>query len=324
MSVITDTWRQLVRRRLWPVALLLLGALVAVPVLLAKSPAPVAPPAPVAEASSADDGLAEPVVTTASTDPAATGRRHVLGTRKDPFKPAPAPKKKHSGTSTATTARTAGGSGGSGSSGGGGQLTSLPGGSSSNGGGGSSTPSTPSTTTPPSTSTPATPPSTAPAKPKKKTYPLWSVKVRFGDANSGTLEATRINKLDPLPDPEAPVVIYLGPGPDKRSAVFLVDASVTPEGDATCKPYDANCERIVMRKGDTEFFDVKDETGNVTATYELDLVDMVTKSKPKASATRAHRAGRAVRHALKADGGASVARAAGQLARVVAVLQPSL
>ena len=40
MTLITDTWRQLVERRLWPIALLLLAALVAVPVLLASNPAP--------------------------------------------------------------------------------------------------------------------------------------------------------------------------------------------------------------------------------------------------------------------------------------------
>ena len=39
MNVVTTIWRQLVRRRLWPVAVLLLAALVAVPVLLAREPA---------------------------------------------------------------------------------------------------------------------------------------------------------------------------------------------------------------------------------------------------------------------------------------------
>ena len=42
MSLITDTWHQLVQRRLLPVAVLLLAALVAVPLLLAKDPEPVA------------------------------------------------------------------------------------------------------------------------------------------------------------------------------------------------------------------------------------------------------------------------------------------
>ena len=48
MNLINDTFRGLVRKKLWPVALLLVAALVAVPVLLAKDPeTPVAtaPPA---------------------------------------------------------------------------------------------------------------------------------------------------------------------------------------------------------------------------------------------------------------------------------------
>src|SRR3712207_621560 len=40
MNVITDTLRQIVRRKLWPVALVLLGALAAVPLVLAKEPEP--------------------------------------------------------------------------------------------------------------------------------------------------------------------------------------------------------------------------------------------------------------------------------------------
>ena len=46
MNVITDTLRGLVRRKLWPVALLLVGALVAVPLMLAKDPEPWRSPRP--------------------------------------------------------------------------------------------------------------------------------------------------------------------------------------------------------------------------------------------------------------------------------------
>ena len=38
MNTITEPLRALVRRKLWPVALLLVAALVAVPMLLAKQP----------------------------------------------------------------------------------------------------------------------------------------------------------------------------------------------------------------------------------------------------------------------------------------------
>ena len=49
MSVVTSTWHQLVHRRLWPVAVVLLVALVAIPVVLARDPegAEVPAPAPV-------------------------------------------------------------------------------------------------------------------------------------------------------------------------------------------------------------------------------------------------------------------------------------
>ena len=38
MSILRNVWADLVGKRLWPVALLLVGALVAVPVLLGGSP----------------------------------------------------------------------------------------------------------------------------------------------------------------------------------------------------------------------------------------------------------------------------------------------
>ena len=98
MNVLTTTWRQLVRRRLWPVAILLVAALAAVPVLLSREPAPVTPPeqpaaAPASQTAKADEALAEPVVAKASAEDRSR-RRRVLGVRKDPSTPAAA-KKKH-------------------------------------------------------------------------------------------------------------------------------------------------------------------------------------------------------------------------------------
>ena len=46
MNLITDPLRSLVQRKLWPVALLLVGALVAVPVVLSKPPTTVPAAAP--------------------------------------------------------------------------------------------------------------------------------------------------------------------------------------------------------------------------------------------------------------------------------------
>ena len=85
MTVFKDIWRFLVQRKLWPVALLLVAAAVAVPKLLAKEPA--APAASVAAAKSGDSTLAtEPIVALAS-DGDRAARRKVLGSPKNPFKP---------------------------------------------------------------------------------------------------------------------------------------------------------------------------------------------------------------------------------------------
>ena len=95
MNAVTNTWRQLVRRRLWPVALLLVAALVAVPV--AARPRARAAPEPLAPArrstTEADDTIAEPVVAEVAAEDRSR-RRRVLGVRKDPFEPAPVKKAK--------------------------------------------------------------------------------------------------------------------------------------------------------------------------------------------------------------------------------------
>jgi hypothetical protein len=93
MNAVTNTWRQLVRSKLWPVAVLLLAALVAVPFLLAREPQAPEPLAPLPVASEAGDSIAEPVVAKVSTEDR-DRRRRVLGVRKDPFRPAPVKKSK--------------------------------------------------------------------------------------------------------------------------------------------------------------------------------------------------------------------------------------
>lgn len=249
MNVVTTTWQQLVRRRLWPVALLLVVALAAVPFVLASEPAPVAPPADPAPVVSGDDSLAEPIVAKVAAEDR-TRRRRVLGARKDPFEPAPAPKKKKQAKQASSGKQDAAPTTESKSS----APTTTSGGS---GGGGGST-------------VPSTPPSTEPSPPKA---PAGSVVVRFGDAESDDLPSGRLTKLLPLPDDEDPLLVYMGLTKDGKKAKFLVDASLTPTGDGTCKPHPASCETILLSRGETEFFDVIDpETGEPTAQYQLDVV----------------------------------------------------
>jgi hypothetical protein len=259
MNVLSTTWHQLVRRRLWPVAVLLVAALAAIPVLLSRDPAPVAAPAAPSADSTAkvSDSLANPVID-AATPEERSRRRRVLGIRKDPFTPYAVKHPKKVKKLKAAIAP---------------KVPVV------------KAPSTPKPSTSPSTSPSASPPSTpgvtaptTPAKPKPKQYAKGSLIVRFGDATSDALPRFNVPKLAALPQGTAdadPLLVYMGLTKDRKKAIFLVDASLDPTGDGDCKPHPSSCETIQLAKGETEFFDViDDETGDVTAQYELDLVDI--------------------------------------------------
>ena len=287
MNPLETVWRPLVQRRLLPVAVLLIAALVAIPVVLAKDSEPVAPaaPAPVAagdEALTAAAPTGEPVVSLV-TDGERTKRRRVLGARKNPFEPARAPR----ATPTRETVTTA-------------QQAQAPAGETPAGTGGSApaggTGGTPTVPTPLATG--------APPEPPKPSYELYSLTVRFGDSSAESLEKLNLARLKPLPSAEDPILVYLGIRRNGETAVFMVDANVVPRGDGTCRPSPADCETIHLREGHTELFDVTDAAGTVTAQYQLDLLDVkrrTTASAAKAKAVRA-RASKAGRRALRARG----------------------
>jgi hypothetical protein len=250
MSVINDTWRFLVGRRLWPVAILLVALAAAVPMLLSKDPAPAPAEAPTAAVKADKDAvLAEDPIVTQASDGDRSGRRQVLGSRKDPFKPkvtpTPTPKPE-----TAATKEP-----GSGAS------TDSPGAAA-----GGDTPST--------GASPA-PDTTTPVRPKKKEYELYELSVRFGNS-TGSLARKRVKRLEALPSNSNPVLIYLGVMDDKKTAVFLLDSGVVAEGDGECKPSRTQCETVHIRQGETEFFDIPNASGDPnagsSAQYELDVL----------------------------------------------------
>jgi hypothetical protein len=287
MSVLSTTWRELVRRRLLPVALLLVAALAAIPFLLAREPEPVTPPVTAAPASQKPTAAsAEPIVSLVE-DGERTRRRRVLGTRKNPFEPAPvklpkpeaAPAPAPTGASAAPQA-----GGGSGSA--------------------------PSGSPAPSYGAPSFPaPPSATPEPDRPRHLLYSLAIRFGDAATvDGLRRMNLPRLTPLPDEEQPVVVYLGVQDGGKVAVFLVDSDVVAQGDGACRPHPANCQTIHLREGETEFFDVVDEQGNVSAQYQLDLIKIhrrttASSSRAKAARAKASEAGRRLLRAHVADAG---------------------
>lgn len=254
MNAVTSTWHQLVRRRLWPVAVLLVAALAAVPVLLSSDPEIPAPAVPVQSVTTnADDVIAEPVVAAAAPEERSR-RRRVLGVRKDPFRPMPvkkakAAKKKSASKSEAKPDET--------------KPESLPEPAKIGGGVAVPAPSAPAT----------------PAEPTKY-YSPGTIIVRLADPESGDGKRFAVKKLEPVPNADEPLLIYMGLTKNGKRAKFLVDASVEVDGDAVCKPHPSNCEQIELSVGETEFLDVidleadEDEEDRVTAQFQLDLVDI--------------------------------------------------
>jgi hypothetical protein len=261
MNVVTTIWRQLVRNKLWPVAVLLLAALVAVPVLLAREPAAPEPLAPVAVGTEADDTIAEPIVAKVTAEDR-DRRRRVLGVRKDPFAPAPPAKKAKADepkTDETAPAPADAGAGGGGTDTGGG----------------------------------------APAE-EKVYYEPGTIVVRFGPASTaGQLTRFAIPKFGPVPDEEFPLLVYMGLTRDGKKAKFLIDAAVEVDGDGDCKPHPGNCETIELAVGETEFLDIlnteedaseeedplaeeteEEAEPEVLATFQLDLVDIKRAGDP--------------------------------------------
>jgi hypothetical protein len=253
MNLIADTWRGLVRRRLWPLALLLLAALVAIPIVLAKHPSTAAP-LPHADATAkagADDDATASFVNLAEA-PAAGSRRRVLGQAKDPFQPEPRPKTEKKKTTAADATATV-------------TPTATPSGSDAPGTGG---------TTPPGSEPPASPtPTPAP------TVPKYSIKVRFGLSDSDEQPLSTLQRLEPLTSNDAPVLVYEGVEDGGKVAVFSIPGSVTAQGDGTCKPSLEDCATLKLKAGETEFITVTDTGDEATdAQFQLELVKIYSKA----------------------------------------------
>ena len=263
MNAVTTTWRQLVRRRLWPVAVLLVAALVAVPVLLARDAEPVAAPA------SSRLPPTRPRPTTRSPSRSSRRstaadrgrRRRVLGCPQGPVRARPGQEAEEEGqdgrrsrpTDTHDPALTAGG--------GRPRRSAAPG---------------------------------RPSKPKPKAYPAGSLIVRFGDADGRrAAQVGRCASSRPLPDDDdAADRLHRPHQPRQEGRVPGRRSRSRSTGDGTCKPHPSSCETIELAAGETEFFDVIDpETGEITrrtssTSSRSTLVPRGTRSPPRLSRSR--------------------------------------
>lgn len=296
-----DPFKQLVERKLWPIAALLVAALVAVPVLLSK-PAEDTPLPPSTTTAALAEDATESIVNLGEPS-TREDVRAVLGARKDPFRPAQMhrveePEDSLAGPGTDTTVT--GGDTASGGTAGGGTT-------------GGSTPTTPVDPAPPVT-VPTVEPTVAPTVEPDPTYDLYSLQVRFGLVD-GELATRNVKRLTGLPRGTNPAALYLGLSEDRESAVFLVDAATEVVGDGDCEPAPANCQTLVLEPGETVFLTRGENQ------WQLDLIDIHVSKTTDAAEARKSRVdvapgGRRALRAFNGTGGYRYSKASGTVRRI--------
>ena len=250
-----DLYGDLRESRLWPLALALAVALVAVPVVLSKPAKKVAAPASAVAlpATGALPAELQPILSKVQAPPPSERNSVMRLSRKNPFQPL---KQAQSGSSAASTGTGSGTTGAFGSTSAGSAAVAA---------GGAST----GTTTPTggTTGTTGGTGSTGSGSTTQVFY-TYVAEVKFGEL--GNTQDRTLQRLRSLPSSDNPIVVFLGATVDGDTAVFLVSTSADPSGDGTCKPSKDQCSFLYMKKGDSETFDVADATG-APKTYELTL-----------------------------------------------------
>jgi hypothetical protein len=262
VSFFKNVLSDLIEKRLWPVAIALVAALVAVPIVLGgKSDDSGTPVAGVA--TPATSGAATSKSEVVSLEQQAAGKVQRQGSLKNPFvqhhQPKPIATAADPASTAAPSSTSTSSSSGSSSSG-----------SSSTGG----TSDTPTTTTPTTT----TPTDSTDAS-KSTTY-----RVNFTFGQEGAMKTySNVARLTPLPSSDNPFFVYLGLADDGKSAVFLVDGTAEVSGDGKCAPSADDCQQVKLKVGDTEFLDMPSGTAG-TVEYTLTIKSI---KKAKASTTAA-------------------------------------
>jgi hypothetical protein len=277
-NFLSDLWHDLREKRLWPVALVLLAALVAVPVVLSKSSEDAPAPPPVAtEAREVPEprelkGLAEVKLEEASVG---TGSSFDTFDPSNPFRP---PRKVIQGPEQADSAGGSDAGPGSATGADTGSKVTVDGGAGTGGGG-----ATPIDSGPVDTGGGDTGGDTGGGDTTTTTQFAYVVDVTFG-SDGRTRKIKGMERLDMLPSQASPLLLFLGVTANGGNAVFLVDSTLDTAGEGSCKPSRSECAFLYLGAGSEHEF-VNDEGDS----YQL-KVDEIRKvkvgAKPSARASK--------------------------------------
>jgi hypothetical protein len=244
LNAVRGIVRDLVERKLWPVAVALLIVAVAVPVWIGRSSsddAVVAPPLPAVQ-----DGAQTASRAAVKVSDDTTAKVERPGKVRNPFRQLHVPEAASPATTTTTTTQSAPATPPAPTGGG----SSLP----------VAAPVTPSTGTGTGTTTPAAPQTDA--------LDTYHVSLRVGVTTKPLRSIHELPRLSPLPSANDPFFVYMGVLRDGKTASFLLSSDATATGDGKCLPIHTSCQTVELKEGDTVFFDVNGSG----VQYQMDLV----------------------------------------------------
>jgi hypothetical protein len=287
MSVINNLISDLREKRLWPVAVALILALIAVPVLLSSggnSNVPVAqvPPVPAAPAS-------VPALPAVTVTPVPSNAR-LSGRQRDPFIQQV---KVHSTTSSSGTSKSSAAAGGSSASSTG--SSASPGGSSgsssgSTGSGSTGTPTTPSTstsTTPQTSTTPTPTTTTAPAPSGLTATQAYHVALSLTNPTGRAYAINNVERLTVLPSEQQPLLFELGVLKGGHRVLFAVAPGTVLRGPGACLPAARDCEILSLAPNQIEAFAMTEPNGRLAGAL---IAVTAIKADGFASSTAANKA----------------------------------
>lgn len=277
-NFLSDLWQDLREKRLWPVAVLLLATLVAVPVVLSKpSEQPAAPAPATSETGNTPEPTGPKGLASVKLEQAELGDGSSLDTfdPSNPFRPPRAVLREaeKAATGSSSSGPGSGTAADSASKGSGGDTPTTGGAGGSVGGdtgsgpvdtggdtGGGDTGGDDTTTT---------------------TRYAYVIDVTFS-ANGRRRTVKGMEKLDILPDASSPLLIFLGVTKEAGNAVFLIDSTLSAAGEGACKPSRSECAFLYLGPGSEHEF--TNEEGN-SYTLRVDEIRKV-KAGTKAAASK--------------------------------------
>jgi len=284
-SRVTEAFQRIVNdlreKHLWPVAVALLAAMIAVPLFLlnSSSPASLATAPAVTPPPAQATSLPTLNVQTAPAPSRLTGRA------RDPFTqqvvPTSAATTTTTSTATATATATATHSTATAASSGSSTASTAPSSTASAG-----TPSSVSTTTA-VTPRPITPPS---AKPKPAPAGLtptqsYRVSIAITNASGGLNTVNSLERLSILPNDKQPMLVELGVAKGGHDVLFAVMPGTLVSGPGKCTPGRTDCEILSLAQNQTEGLSTRTPAGIVPGPL-FAVTSISVDNHPSAAAAR--------------------------------------